>query len=281
MKTEFLKAKTNPDASFMVRKDRSTGSLLHGHTEMELICFNAGSGSLFIGENILEFDEGDVILLGPNLPHGWKFRTQPSYEGEVLTIRFRKGFWGDVFLNLPENTVIRAMLEKSGKGIRMKKREGGGISKLMEAVMGAEGPQRIILFMEILAKMAMASYVSLIEEEYYNADHTPEEDKRMERITAYIRANFRNKISLKEIAGVASMNENSFCRYFKSKTRKTFIQFLNEVRIKHACRLLMESKMSIKQIYYESGFSNITCFYKYFKGITGKSPLHYQQQFAV
>jgi AraC-like DNA-binding protein len=107
------------------------------------------------------------------------------------------------------------------------------------------------------------------------------DDDRINKIYEYSLSNFREKISLKEIAEVANMSENSFCRYFKSRTRKTFMQFLIEIRVGHACKLLIENKMNIKQIYYESGFNNVTSFHKYFKIITGKSPLMYQRQFLI
>ncbi|RZK52417.1 MAG: AraC family transcriptional regulator, partial [Pedobacter sp.] len=102
---------------------------------------------------------------------------------------------------------------------------------------------------------------------------------RINAIYEYSIANFKNKIPLEEIAAIAGISTHSFCRYFKSRTRKTYSQFLIEIKVGHACKLLIENKLSIKQLCYESGFNNFASFHKYFKLITGKSPLVYQKEF--
>jgi AraC-like DNA-binding protein len=115
----------------------------------------------------------------------------------------------------------------------------------------------------------------------FKQDSFETEDDRINIIYDYSLKNFKRSIQLEEIAHVANISPNSFCRYFKSRTRKTYSQFLIEVRVGHACKLLIENNISIKQLCYESGFNNFTSFHKYFKMITGKSPLNYQREFIA
>ncbi|HWJ29770.1 MAG TPA: helix-turn-helix domain-containing protein, partial [Flavisolibacter sp.] len=115
----------------------------------------------------------------------------------------------------------------------------------------------------------------------FKTDYVEAENDRINAIHEYSLKHFKRKIQLEEIAEVANISPNSFCRYFKSRTRKTYSQFLIELRVGHACKLLIENNQSIKRLCYESGFNNFTSFHKYFKSITGKSPLMYQKEFTA
>lgn len=282
MKFQLLKVTTEPDHSFSIRQDKSpsVNNRLHYHPEIELVYFKKGRGVQYIGDSVTRFNPGDVVLVGPNLPHCWQFDDSSGDTVDARVAHFCENFWGEDFLNLPENRAIKMTLERSRRGIQVMGRHKGQVKELLGEALYSEGSRRIILLMEILTAVSGCKQKLLSSAGFHPACDTVYDD-RINKVLAYAHANFKNKITLKEIAEVASMSENSFCRYFKSKTRKTFVQFLNEVRIGHACKLLMESRMSIKQIYYESGFNNVTSFHKYFKCITGKSPLHYQQQFLT
>ncbi|MBC9797203.1 AraC family transcriptional regulator [Sinomicrobium weinanense] len=282
MKSQLLKIPVGPDYSFSIRQDKVPGvnNRLHYHPEIELIHFKSGRGVQYVGDSVSRFSAGDVVLVGSNLSHCWRFDSDLTDHIDVRVAHFCENFWGDDFLDLPENRLIKRTLEKAGRGIQVSGKHREKVKDLLEESLHSEGSRRIILLMEILTLISRCRQQMLASPGFrLNADELCEE--RLNRVFEYTHANFRKKISLKEIAEVANMSENSFCRYFKSKTRKTFIRFLNEIRIGHACKLLMENNMSIKQIYYESGFNNVTSFHKYFKGITGKSPLHYQQQFLA
>lgn len=147
--------------------------------------------------------------------------------------------------------------------------------------MKAEGHHRVVLLMEALSAIGSCSNLTYLSSIGFKQDLVEAENDRINTIYDYSIRNFRNKIQLEEIAAMANISPNSFCRYFKSRTRKTFSQFLIELRVGHACKLLIENNLSIKQICYESGFNNFTSFHKYFKMITGKSPLTYQKEFTA
>ena len=134
-----------------------------------------------------------------------------------------------------------------------------------------------MLLMEALMKISSSKQNKAISSIGSRNDFHQSENDRINAIYDYSIANFKRKISMEEMAAVANISPNSFCRYFKSRTRKTYTQFINEIRIGHACKLLLENKINVKQICYESGFHNFASFHKYFKSITGKSPLIYQK----
>ena len=149
----------------------------------------------------------------------------------------------------------------------------------MEQLLTSEGATRIILLIEALSVIAGCKQLITLSSIGFKPDHVVESD-RINAIYEYSIKNFKRKIHLEEIADVANISPNSFCRYFKSRTRKTYSQFLIELRVGHACKLLIENNQCIKRLCYESGFNNFTSFHKYFKMITGKSPLAYQREFV-
>ena len=194
---------------------------------------------------------------------------------------FHEKFWGDHFLHLPENLSIKNALEKGKRGLQVTGSTREKVAEILECLMKAEGANRIVLLMEALSAIGSCPTVSTMSSIGFKHDFVESENDRINTIYEYSMRNFKNKIQLDEIAAMANISPNSFCRYFKSRTRKTYSQFLIELRVGHACKLLIENNFSIKQICYESGFNNFTSFHKYFKLITGKSPLTYQKEFTA
>jgi AraC-like DNA-binding protein len=258
----------------------------HYHKEVELIHFKRGEGTQFIGDNIKRFKAGDVVLVGSNLPHYWRFddayfEEHPKVCADVRVAHFCEDFWGDNFLDLPENANIKAILEKSRRGLQITGRTRTAVAEALEDLLDADGPQRIILLIRALVTISGCKQLETLASIGFKHDFAEAENDRINDIYDYTLKNFKRPIQLEEIASVANISPNSFCRYFKSRTRKTYSQFLIEIRVGHACKLLIESGLSIKQLCYESGFNNFTSFHKYFKQITGKSPLVYQKEFIA
>jgi YesN/AraC family two-component response regulator len=153
------------------------------------------------------------------------------------------------------------------------------VAELLEGLLHTDNTHRIILLMEALSIISDCKQLIPLSSIGFKYEMVENDKTRINVIYEYSLKNFKRPIQLEEIANVANISPNSFCRYFKSKTRKTFSQFLIEIRVGHACKLLIENTMSIKQLCYESGFNNFTSFHKYFKLITTKSPLTYQKEF--
>jgi AraC-like DNA-binding protein len=284
MKPELLKIHKQSLLSFSVRQDTmpNINNKWHYHPEIELIYFHKGSGMQFIGDSIRRFERGDIVLVGSNLPHYWKYdEQQDDHDDHVYStvIHFFDDFWGQTFLNLPENNVIKNILEKAKRGIQICARKEKQIAKLIEHIASAEGPARIVLLMETLTAIGTIKNEAVLSSIGFKYDLEEYDRYRINQIYDYSIANFKEKILLEKVADLANLTTNSFCRYFKAKTQKTYLQFVNEIRIGQACRLLIEDEINIKQVCYESGFKNSSSFHTTFKSITGKTPLMYKQNF--
>jgi AraC-like DNA-binding protein len=284
MKPQLLKVPIPTENSFSVRHDVVLYfyNRWHYHPEIELVYIEEGTGTQFVGDNIQHFQGGDVLLIGPNLPHYWRCDTQyfENRDGLYATatvVHFQENFWGDHFLQLPENRLLQALLEKAKQGIRLHGVTKETVKPYLSQLLTESGPTRIVVLLHLLAIIAKSTEIELLSTINYPTDFNEADTDRINQIYAYSLAHFQRKITLDEIAGVANMNPNSFCRYFKSRSRKSYSQFLLEIRIHHACKLLMESKLSIAQVCYESGFNQFSGFNKYFKQIKGMSPIQYQK----
>jgi AraC-type DNA-binding domain-containing proteins len=269
-----------------VRQDTAPwfNSRWHYHHEVELIHFNKGEGTQLIGDSIRTFEPGAVVLIGPGLPHYWRFndeyRQDEAPPVDVRVCHFRPDFWGEQYLQLPENIRIKTVLEKAKRGLQINGKTREVVAAFLELLLVTEGPHRIVLLTEALTAIAACNESAPLSSIGFKHEAPASDNDRINAIYDYSLKNFRRPIQLEEIAAVANISPNSFCRYFKSKTRKTFSQFLIEMRVGYACKLLIENNLSIKQLCYESGFNNFTSFHKYFKMITGKSPLSYQKEFV-
>jgi AraC-like DNA-binding protein len=286
MRPQLLKVLRGPGHSFSIRQDLvpHVNNRWHYHKEVELIHFKKGEGTQFIGDNIKRFKAGDVVLVGSNLPHYWRFddayfEENPKVCADIRVVHFCEDFWGNNFLDLPENANIKAVLERAKRGFQITGKTRTAVAEILEDLLDADGPQRIILLIKALVIISGCKQLESLASIGFKHDFVEAENDRINNI--YTLKNFKRPIQLEEIASVANISPNSFCRYFKSRTRKTYSQFLIEIRVGHACKLLIESGLSIKQLCYESGFNNFTSFHKYFKLITGKSPLVYQKEFTL
>jgi AraC-like DNA-binding protein len=285
MRPQLLKVSKDPQHSFSVRQDLVPyiNNRWHYHAEIELIHFKKGEGTQFIGDSIKQFKAGDVVLVGSNLPHYWRFddiyfEEDAPVTADVRVAHFCQDFWGSQFLELPENTHIKTILDKAKRGLQVTGKTREKVAGLLDSLLQATDNQRIILLIEALNMITNCDQLETLSSIGFKYDIKDEKD-RISAIYEYSMKNFKRPIQLEEIAGVANISPNSFCRYFKSRTRKTYSQFLIELRVGYACKLLIENNLSIKQLCFESGFNNFTSFHKYFKMITSKSPLTYQREF--
>jgi AraC-like DNA-binding protein len=285
MKPQLLKVSAEPSCSFSVRQDKVPyiNNRWHYHPEIELIYFAEGEGTQFIGDNISLFNSGDVILVGANLPHYWSFDTK-YFQSQILgpnvfVTHFCEDFWGKDFLDIPENRGLKNVLETAKRGLQITGKTRDVIGGLLKELVSASGTEKILLLLSALTSIASSGDFRILSSIGFQPNVKKNENDRINTIYQYSLANYKRKIQMEEVAAVACMSPNSFCRFFKSKTRKTYSNFLIEIRVGVACKLLIANQLSIKQICYESGFNNFASFHKYFKMITKKTPLSYQKEF--
>ena len=288
MKPQLLPVTTIPNRSFSIRKDSipNINNRWHCHKEVELIHFHRGSGTQFVGDSIRRFTAGDVVLVGTNLPHYWYYDRHENETGEPpcppqpysTVVHFTEDFWGAPFLALPENKPVKDVLDRARRGLALTGTVGEEVARHMEKLYRASESYKIISLIECLLIASEADEASNLTSLGFQYVASDAETERLNTIYTYTMSHFHEKIRLHEVASLAGLAPNSFCRYFKSRTGKSYSQFLLEIRVGHACKLLIKDTMTIKQICFESGFNNFTCFYKKFKLITGKSPLLYVRE---
>ncbi|MCQ9641519.1 AraC family transcriptional regulator [Chryseobacterium sp. WG14] len=284
MKPQFLEISSDTLHSFSARKDvmPDVNNKWHYHTVLELIYFRKGSGTQYVGNTIERFKEGDVVLIGKNLPHYWQFDTKyfespKRNKVEVFVVHFDENFWGEEFLQLPENHDLKKMLILSSRGLQVKGGSRETLTQLIPEVINSDGTMKIIKLLEALSCISNSLEYDFLASSHFKYHFNEDEKRRIQEIYNYTLSRYMEKISLEEISEIASLSPNSFCKFFKSKTGKTYTQFVNEIRIGDACQKLIEDQMSVKEICFASGFNNFTSFHECFKNITGKSPLKYQQ----
>jgi len=250
-------------------------------SRIEIVCIEEGAGVFITGKDRVVFKSGDIIMTGTHLCH--QYNLDESFAGKrrssvkVSVLRFLPDFWGETFLNLNENAYIKVLLDKANLGIMPDAHTCHMVRGLMTEIMSATGTGKIILLLDILHRISICRELRFLSSGQELSDRDGSD--RMERIYQYSRTNFYRKIDLEEIAAVAYVSPNSFCRWFKSRAQKTYSRFLIELRVRHACRLLAESRLCAKKICVESGFNNFSNFHKCFKEVMGKSPMEYQKEF--
>ena len=286
MKPHLLKVPLKPESSITIAKVDKFYNQWHFHPEIELIYIHKGRGTRFIGNDVHRFEKDELCLVGSNLAHMW--RCDPEYftEGsklklDVTVIYFNHDFLGDKFFNIPELKNIDSLLQKAQQGIKIKGSTKLQVKELIAKLSKATGLERITTLLTILEKIAFSK-----EREYINTINNPgkielAEADRLNKVFQYISDNFQRKITLDEIASVANLSAKAFCRYFKSKTRKTLSDFLLEVKVAHACNLILEKDISINQVCYDSGFNNLSNFNRYFKKLMNKTPLEFKKEHRV
>jgi AraC-like DNA-binding protein len=286
MKHHLLKIHLQAEHSFDVQHDITPQfyNQWHYHPEIELVHIIQGSGRQFIGDNIHHFKANDMFLLGANLPHLWKtddkyLRRNSAMKMDSIVIHFTPECFGADFFRLPENKDLGRLFERAQQGIRIKNDTRIAVASLMRQLVAAKKSHRIILLLQILQTVADSRQTKLVCSKGLEFHYNPTEANRMNDIYQHIMKNFSKEITLEQIAKVAHISPNSFCRYFKSRIKKTFSRFLLEVRIGHACKLLAETNRSVADICYNCGFNNFSNFNRHFKSITLRTPMAHRQYY--
>jgi len=252
----------------------------HYHPEVELIYFIKGNTTAVIGDVFKEFREGDLVLLGANFPHVLQeskdFKLQnPEIEPFGLIIQFTEDFLGKEFLIKPEIAVIKDLLQKAARGLQFMHNVSGKVKGLLNRLPQQKDSRKLLYLLEILFTLAETDDFDFLVHQEYNYEIRHDEE-RMKRIHEFVYKHFREKITITDVASVAHMTEASFCRYFKSRTLKTFSHFLNEIRIAYACKLLQEKNTTVTDACFASGFGSLPYFSRKFKYLVKMSPQQYQ-----
>lgn len=255
---------------------------LHYHEEFELAYIISGYGMRYIGSSIESYKKGDLVLVGEELAHVWK-SDKAFYEADTplltkaIVVKFHADFAGNDFLKLPEsNSLVRVIKEASG-GLRIKGETRRMIRGILYEMLEQSPIEQILSLLHIFNEISKSEHVFVLSDFDVHKSSNPKEKDRMNRIIQYTMLHFKRNISLEEISGVANLSKSAFCRYFKNTVKKNYNDFVYDIRVEHASRLLMEKDLGITQVGYESGFNNPSAFSQIFKRVTGYSPSQYQK----
>lgn len=286
MKPHFHKVPITLQSSFSIRHDIKPdfGNIWHYHPELELHYNIKGEGVRFIGDNISNFAADEMVLLGENLPHTWRckeeyFQNNPDLNVEAMVIHFLPDCLGKHLLSLPEAYLIPKLFEKAKSGMIIYGKAKAQLAELMEKAIHATNLERIIILLTILKTLAETDEFELIttKNTFYQSNES--ETLRINKICTYTLTNYKKDITLEEVASLSNLSITSFCRYFKLMTKKTYYDFLIEIRVSHACRFLIENKLPTEMICFNCGFNNVSNFYRHFKKVTGLTPLDYKRKY--
>lgn len=256
----------------------------HYHPEFELTYIIKGHGKRYVGTRLDEFDAGDLVLMGPNLPHCWKLETpvEECAGAGAVVIQFATDFLGNGFFQRDELQHINLMLKKSSAGICFKGKVRERVNKKILKLTEEHDHFKILMGMlDILQDLAVSKEYQLLNEQKEAEEQMAYDQERINPVFAYLVDNFRNHVSLDEVASVANMTPNAFCKFFKRTTRKTFMETVIAYRLNYAIQQLVQTDYPISQVAFESGFGDVSHFYKTFKQKMKMSPLNYRKRFTI
>ena len=248
----------------------------HYHPEFELTYIVKGNGYRIVGNSYEPFNDGDLVLLGSNLSHTWSGKADGDVNSDAIVIQFSSEFILP-FLELNESLLIKNMLDSSLRGINFEPDEQL-VTKIIE-ITETNGVERILKLISILDILSKKQ-IKLIAPNTFHNVVSKKSEVRINKVCLFIQNNFQNKIYLKEVADLIYLTESNFCKFFKKATGKTYSDYVNEIRINEASRLLIQSDKTISQISFECGFETLSYFNRVFLNKKGITPSVYRKSSA-
>jgi AraC-like DNA-binding protein len=254
----------------------------HFHPEFELTLILKSEGKRFVGNQVADFKEGDLVLLGANVPHCWKNEgIGNENSARSIVVQFKEDFLGEGFFKNVETQPIRSLLDKAKSGILISGKTRDRVAREMIFLQTVPPFQKLLGLLDLLNTIATSNDFQIIDNQPDKYDLSAIDLDRINKIYAYVIEHYTQDIHLETAAHLTNMTETAFCRYFKKITKKTFLDLVTEFRIKHACNLLNSTDKQVAEVCFESGFGNISHFNKQFKVVTGYSPLNYRKMFLA
>jgi AraC-like DNA-binding protein len=257
------------------------GAAWHFHPEYQLTLVLKSAGYRLVGDNITPLRPGDLVLVGANLPHVW----QQDPEGgrgavHAIVVRFLENFAGRDLWEIPEAAPVKRLLKRAARGLAVKGRTREAVAGRLLRLVEMKGLGRVSELLGILETLAHSRELTPIASAGFVPSLTREDQSRMERVIAHIQAHLTGEIDRAGAARAAHLSEGAFSRFFKLRTGKTLPEYVNELRVGRACRLLADEQRKITDIALDCGFRNLANFNRRFQEITRMTPSAYRRQLA-
>jgi AraC-like DNA-binding protein len=253
---------------------------LHQHSEIQIMLIEEGEGTLIAGDYVGRFVPNDLYVIGSGQPHVFRsdknyFQAKSKLRARGISIYFNENYLGSSFWQLEEMKSVRKFISRSSRGMKFFGKSKEELAALLYQLKDANGIDKLLSFLSLIKKLSESKPKFLAVSP--SGDFKSEEGKRMNAILQFTFRESHRKIYLTEAADVAYLSVEAFCRYFKMHTQKTYTVFLNEVRVSNACRLLINKDLTVQEVCYQSGFSNLSNFNRIFKRVIGKQPSLYMK----
>ena len=282
MKTEFEIIQPDFGSSFRLLHHQVTADTFkwhyHYHPEYEIVCVFEGSGRRHVGNHLSNYDGGDLVLIGSNLPHGgFGYGAVGTHEEVVL--QFTEDFLGEGFLLKPEMNNIRKLFELSKQGISFDKKVKEQLVEKFKNLLQIQPFERMIELLNILQFLANSAEYKLLNGADIRYNFSLKDQERLRKVYVFVEEKFSKDIDIQEVANICNLTVPAFCNYFKKNLNQTFTDFVNEYRINQACKMLLEGE-GIVDICFRCGFNNISYFGRVFKQIKGTNPSEFRRKFG-
>ena len=285
MKAQFIELSPPHEKTILIKQvdQEFLSNPLHFHELCELVLILESYGKRVVGNHVDSFKAGDLVLMGPNIPHIWRnddIFLNPQHDERARAIVLY--FPADFLLRLTDDqatiSAMQQFIKRSKRGLRFHGQTLEKATELIKSLAQKKSFSRITGFLNLIELLHQANECENLASEGYKPSFSEQETNRINNVYIYVMQNFSEEVSLGVAAELVNMTPNAFCRFFKRHTQKSFSKFVNEMRIGHACKLLMNKQLSISEICYQSGYQNLTNFNKFFKTIMQKSPREYRKE---
>ena len=252
----------------------------HYHPELELVYVNGGHGRRHVGSHVSHYTDGELILIGSNLPHMGLTDPQTEHRKETV-IQFAPNFPNYEFLDLPEMRQVKSLMHRARNGLSftgaIKQQQGSRLERLVDL----DPLGRLLTLIDVLHQLARTDHYESLNVDGFHLEVETHGYDRFRDVQQHVTENFRDDISLEAIASVAAMTVPAFCRYFKKTTGKTFVNYLNDFRVVYSCKLLADEHSTVQEVAYDSGFNSVSQFNRAFKKHTGMTPTEYRRELRL
>lgn len=267
--------------SFISRKlPLSSNARIHSHKNFELNYITSGTGRRIVGDNISGFERGDLVLLGPDLPHCWELLDAENNEPPTCIVtHFSENIINSDFFKMPELEKVVALLKQANRGIRFKVENDKEIREVLTEMSECQGLEYYIGLLKIFNNLIKIEDREKLSNPMNQSSVFSKNIEKINKVYEYVFQNIQEGIKLEDASSVLNMAPSSFCRFFKKKTDLTFMEYVKNVRVGIAAKLLAETDKQITQICFESGYNNLANFNHYFKASMGKTPSDYRKNF--
>lgn len=253
----------------------------HFHSECELTWIVRGRGMRYVGDSIERFEDGDLVLLGSNLPHYWWKDAEDFRRAHSIVIQFDADVLGGKLFQVPEAAAIRRLVSLCGRGLKISGKAAGEVEPIMLDMAGRTGWRRLCLLMEVFGLLAAAPESRPLASVGYAPVLDERDGNRLRAVCKYVNDSYREGIRQIHAAAMAGLSPAAFSRFFHKRMGKTFETYVTEVRVGHACRRLIEEDSTVAEIAYATGFNNLSNFNRHFRKLKGQAPQEYRRSFEL